>query len=157
MRIPILEAPVHPKCSYAWRSILQAWDVINQGAIWRVRSGQLIDIWNHHWLSNLACSKIISPRADSSMTRVCDLFYSGTQIWDLGWLAACILPWEAEMVARIPLCEDWDEDILIWLLTSDGEYNVRSAYRLLVSASVVLCRVDLPQILPRRFGRPFGR
>ena len=61
------------------------------------------------------------------------------------------------MVARIPLCEDWDEDILIWLLTSDGEYNVRSAYRLLVSASVVLCRVDLPQILPRRFGRPFGR
>lgn len=38
------------------------------------------------------------------------------------------------MVARIPLCEDWDKDILIWLLTSDGEYSVRSAYRMLVAA-----------------------
>ena len=44
----IFEALVHPKCSYAWRSILQARDVINQGAIWRVGSDQLIDIWNHH-------------------------------------------------------------------------------------------------------------
>ena len=56
----ILKAPVHSKCSYAWRSILQAQDVINQGAIWRVGNGQLIDVWNHHWLPNPACSKIIS-------------------------------------------------------------------------------------------------
>lgn len=38
------------------------------------------------------------------------------------------------MVAQIPLCEDWDEDILIWLLTSDGEFNVRSAYLMLALA-----------------------
>ena len=37
------------------------------------------------------------------------------------------------MVARIPLCEDWNEDILIWPLTSDGEYRVHSAYRMLAS------------------------
>ena len=96
-------------------------------------SGQLIDIWNHLWLPNLACSKIISPRIDSSMAQVCDLFHPGTRIWDLGRLAACFLPWEAEMVARIPLCEDWNEDILIWPLTSDGEYRVHSAYRMLAS------------------------
>ena len=38
------------------------------------------------------------------------------------------------MVARIPLCEDWNEDILIWPLTSDGEYCVHNAYRMLASA-----------------------
>ena len=141
----ILEAPVHSKCSYAWRSILQARDIINQGAIWRVGNGQLIDVWNHHWLLNLACSKIISPRVDSSISQVCDLFYSDTRIWDLGRLEECFLPREAEMVARIPLCEDWDEDILIWPLTSDGEYSVHSAYHMLVA---VECRL---------YGRLFGK
>lgn len=37
------------------------------------------------------------------------------------------------MVAWIPLCEDWDDDILIWLLSSDGEYSVHSGYRMLAS------------------------
>ena len=35
----ILEASVHPRCSYAWRSILQARGVIEKGAIWRVGNG----------------------------------------------------------------------------------------------------------------------
>ena len=70
----ILEAPIHPKCSYAWRSILQARDVINKGAIWRVGNGELTDVWKHQWLPNPACSKIVSPRASSPMTQVCDLF-----------------------------------------------------------------------------------
>ena len=41
----ILEVDAHPKCSYAWRSILQARGVIEQGAIWRVGDGNLIDVW----------------------------------------------------------------------------------------------------------------
>ena len=60
-------------------------------------------------------------------------------------LEECFLPWEAEMVARIPLYDDWDKDILIWPLTLDGEYSVHSAYRMLVA---VECRL---------FGRLFGK
>ena len=40
----ILDAPIHLKCSYAWKSILQACEVINKGAIWRVGNGQMIDV-----------------------------------------------------------------------------------------------------------------
>ena len=39
---------------------------------------------------------------------------------------------------RIQVCEDGAEDTLIWPLTSDGDYSVRSAYRMLVSADSIL-------------------
>ena len=38
----ILDANFHPRCSYAWRSILQARNVINKGAVWRVGDGSTI-------------------------------------------------------------------------------------------------------------------
>ena len=37
----IFDSNVHPQCSHAWRSILQACDVINKGAIWRGLFGEL--------------------------------------------------------------------------------------------------------------------
>ena len=128
----ILDAPIHPKCSYAWRSILTARGVIEKGAIWRVGSGQMIDVWHHKWLLDLNHSKIISPNANNDVRRVCDLFLPGTQTWDSGRLASCFLPWEADIVRKIQVCADGEEDILIWPLTADGDYSVRSAYRMLV-------------------------
>ena len=78
----ILEAQIHPKCSYAWRSILQARGVIEKGAIWRVGDGQKIDVSQHHWLPDPTYSKIFSPRADLRVERVCDLFHRNTRTWN---------------------------------------------------------------------------
>ena len=39
---------------------------------------------------------------------------------------------------RIQVCEDGAEDTLIWPLTIDGDYSVRSAYHMLVSAESIL-------------------
>ena len=43
-------------------------------------------------------------------------------------------PWEADMVSRIQVSEACDEDLLVWPLTANGSYSVRSAYCLLASA-----------------------
>ena len=128
-----LNAPVHPKCSYAW-SILQAREVIDKRAIWQVGDGQKIEVWKHRWLPDPAYSQIVSPRAGSSVVQVCDLFHANTRIWDLGRLESCLLPWEADMVRQIHVSDAWTEDILIWPLNMDGEYSVRSAYCMLVEA-----------------------
>lgn len=68
-------------------------------------NGELIDVWKHQWLPDPACSNIVSPRTSSSVSRVCDLFYPNTRIWNPGKLERCFLPWEAELVGRIPVSE----------------------------------------------------
>ena len=60
---------------------MKAQGVIEKGAIWKVGSGQMIDVWHHRWLPDLHHNKIISLNVNSSVVRVCDLFLSGMRIW----------------------------------------------------------------------------
>ncbi|KAL0011042.1 hypothetical protein SO802_006150 [Lithocarpus litseifolius] len=111
--------------------IKAAWEVIEKGAIWWVGSGQQIEVWKHRWLPDPCYNKIISPRADSTVSRVCDLFCTNTKTWDTGKLAATFYPGEAEIVSRVHISAACDEDLLVWPFTIDASYSVRSAYRLL--------------------------
>lgn len=62
------------------------------------------------------------------MSRVSDLFYPDTRIWDPGKLEETFYPWESKMMSRIQVCEGSAEDLLVWPLTSDCSFSVRSAY-----------------------------
>ena len=41
------------------------------------------------------------------------------------------MPWEAELIKNIPVSEGGIEDLLLWPLSPDGHYSVRSAYHML--------------------------
>ena len=58
----ILEVSVHPRSSFAWRTILQARDVINKGVICKVGDEGSTKIWEHNWLQDPSNSKVVSPR-----------------------------------------------------------------------------------------------
>ena len=109
----ILDAPVHPKCSFAWRSILQTHDVINKGTIQRIGDGCSIDVWNLRWLPDPENSKIFSPRNNSTVSCVKDLLYADTRICYPAQLERFLLPWEAELIRQIPMSEVSVEDLLI--------------------------------------------
>ena len=49
--------------SYAWKSILRGRDIIQRGALWRVGSGEKINIWQHRWL----------PRKHPTLQPICPL------------------------------------------------------------------------------------
>ena len=129
----ILDILIPSKCSYAWRSILQSREVIQKGAVWRVGDGRMIDIWSHSWLPDVGQSRVISPRDGARVEKVCDLFYPNSKIWDSRLIQHIFYPWEAEKIMKIHVSEVSTEDTLVWPLSSDGNYSVKSAYRLLAT------------------------
>ena len=132
----ILDAPIHPKCSYTWKSILQAREVIQNGAIWRVGNGQLIDIWNHRWLSETLPGLVMSPRPDANLDKVSDLLLHNPRQWNLDLIDKVFYPCEANVIKGIYVSEDNIEDKLIWPLTPSDDYSVKSAYQMLSSATL---------------------
>ena len=118
-------------CSYVWRSILQAREVIQKGAIWRVGDGALINIWERRLLPFTASSKVLSPQGSSDVVWVKKLLVPNSGIWDSDLLDRTFIPWEAEEIKRIHVCAHGQNDAYIWPLTPDGNYSVHSAYRML--------------------------
>lgn len=76
----IFDAVIPSRCSHAWHSILQARDVILKGAVWRVGDGRSINIWEQRWVPNLSTSKVVSPRSNSHVTWVSELFLPNSKL-----------------------------------------------------------------------------
>lgn len=70
------------------------------------------------------------------MAKVCDLFYPNLRQWDSGLIQNLFCLWEAEMIMKIHVSEVSTEDVLVWPLSSDGNYSVKSTYRLLATERI---------------------
>jgi hypothetical protein len=47
--------------SYAWRSIMQAKEVVRMGARWRIGNGNKVRIWKDGWIPNNSDSFVKGP------------------------------------------------------------------------------------------------
>ena len=76
---------------------------------------------------------MISPTIGAGVEKVCDLFYPNSKIWNPGLIQHIFYPWEVEKILKIQVSEVSTEDMLVWPLSSNGDYSVKSAYRLLAT------------------------
>ncbi len=131
-----MEAPLNSRASYAWKSILGARNLIGKGSIWRVGSGHNISIWGSRWLPSTPHNSVISPRPpNSTITLVRHLIAQQSHSWNKEIVTATFLPFEAEIILKIPLSHYRQDDILIWGGTKNGDFAVRSGYHLLLNDS----------------------
>ncbi|XP_050259214.1 uncharacterized protein LOC126704240 [Quercus robur] len=151
----ILDVDINPQSSFAWKSILQAREVIYKGARWRVGDGSRINIWTSRWVESSG-GQILSPQHDPSLVVVKDLFLPGTKIWDVELIDQNFFPWEAKGIKSIPVSLHTEEDLLIWPRTPDGIYSVKSASQLMAN-EIQQAQTDQTLSFPRsKVFRSFG-
>jgi hypothetical protein len=55
----------------------------NRGYIWRVGTGESINIWAYPWIPSSPDGRVISPRARAIYTKISELIIPITGYWDV--------------------------------------------------------------------------
>jgi hypothetical protein len=99
-----MEASLGSKPSFAWRSILSAKDLLQQGVIWRVGNGQRIKVWGDRWVPK-ATSYLVQtpPRVLPECSIVAALIDRDTRGWNINLLKEVFFEEEVQVISNIPL------------------------------------------------------
>lgn len=128
----VLDCEALNKDLYAWKSIIQAKNVIDLGSIWRIRNGQSMKVRVDKWLQQFLASKIISPVSGlPHESRVCDLIDQEEHEWKVDYIEQEFLPHEAQIIKGIPLSIQEIPKKQVWLPLTHGNYTTQIAYKLL--------------------------
>ena len=124
----ILQAGPKNGSSFTWQSIVAAIPTCKRGIIWRVGSGDNINIWNDPWVPSSIDKRVITPRGLSVLTKVSELICPITGMWDEQMLIDNFNPVDVDRIMRIPLNTQSFDDFIAWHLDTRGIFSVKSAY-----------------------------
>ena len=131
--VDFLEATAGNHASQIWRSLVEGKEVLKQGLIRRIGSGERAHAWNDNWLPrDYAMMPFACISKDPPPVRVADFMESASATWKLNRLQEYMLPMDIEVIRAIPICTRQMDDFWSWHYERTGVFSVRSAYRMLV-------------------------
>lgn len=90
------------------------------------------EIWGDRWLPVKHSPRIVSPWVDMlAESKVSNLIDQDRCCWNREAIEATLLPFEAEIVQKTPLCNTDQPDKLTWPFNPNGEYTVKLGYKFL--------------------------
>jgi ribonuclease HI len=125
----ILEAKPKPGMSYSWRSILQGLQLLKEGVIWRVGTGEHIKVWTDPWTPRGRTRRPCTPDGLGEDLKVEDLIDPMSNQWDLEVLQGLFYEEDVKDIMKIPICRGM-EDHVAWHPDKKGLFSVKSAYHL---------------------------
>lgn len=126
-----LDANLGRNPSYVWRSILESQTLLKRGARWRIGDDRSIPIINQPWLADLENPFITSQHIALREVTVHNLFKTNSREWDGDIINDLFDDRDREAIKNIVLCRNQYVDTRYWLFEQNGQYTVRSAYKLL--------------------------
>ena len=124
-----LDAQIGKRPSYAWRSIMAAKSVVEDGIRWSIGNGESVLIWQDKWIPKPDTYKITTPiNPLFSNEKVSTLIDTEQAVWKSDRINSIFLPHDAESILSIPLSATSPVDHRVWSPTANGLFSVRSAY-----------------------------
>ncbi|XP_010666711.1 uncharacterized protein LOC104883845 [Beta vulgaris subsp. vulgaris] len=136
----VMKAKYYPRCemlnarlgfsnSYSWRSIWGAKSLVREGLMWRVGSGNDINIWSDPWVADER-GRFIESEEAGSLNRVAELINPDTMEWRSDLLNQYFTDRDRDCILAIPLSVGGGKDDLMWAYSQDGSYTVKTTYML---------------------------
>lgn len=89
-----------------------------------------IHIWHDSWIPLPSRYKVFSPPSLlQSDAWVEELIDTDTREWKMEIIHSIFLPYEADLIGGIALSSQLPDDKQVWVVTVNGRFNVRSAYK----------------------------
>lgn len=105
--------------------------MLKEGLVWRVSNGDSIKIWHDKWIPNPTSFRIQSPvRVLSADACVSVLIDDATHGWNAPLLSDVLWPEEVKSICNLISCPSGQADQLVWRVTKNGVFPVKSAYHL---------------------------
>ncbi|KAK6121173.1 hypothetical protein DH2020_045094 [Rehmannia glutinosa] len=127
---PFLEAQMHHRPSWTWRSIMDSKKVLLTGCLKRIQSGKNTKVWGDRWIPkypyHLTCAK---PNSVSFSMKVSELINGSSNCWNSELIRTLFPNQVAASILSIPLNVTPRNDSWYWIHNKNGKFSVKSAYQ----------------------------
>ena len=120
------------KGSYAWRSILKARLVVQEGMLWRIGNGSRVYVFYDKWILGVFPLKVATQNREFvDDSTVSSLINVETGEWNGQLIDQLMSPWLAQCIKAIPLCQTLQEDCIVWPRSKDENFLMKTGYQVL--------------------------
>lgn len=130
-RTTFWEAKTGYQPSFSWRSIQKVCELLKEGTRWNIGNGATVSIWKDKWLPVSNGNRVITPpRVLDPNSMVMELIDHQEHRWSPDLIRQIFDYSQAEEILNIPLGDTNQRDYLVWQVSKDGSFTVKSAYHL---------------------------
>ncbi|PNX89307.1 ribonuclease H, partial [Trifolium pratense] len=132
----LFESHIGHNPSYAWRGIWQARTILMNGCRWSIGNGASIKIMSEPWLRGEVGAWLPSPQPQGLHNfKVHDLMLHNVKMWDKEKIESIFPLHIANRILEIPLFNSVEEDKLVWIDNTHGNYSVKSGYKCMLDVT----------------------
>ncbi|CAN1121541.1 Uncharacterized mitochondrial protein AtMg00310 [Linum perenne] len=142
----LLSAKEGSNPSIVWKGIGKARILIREGYRWRVGNGTCVNIWHDTWLRSEGNRWITTEVVTTdTMRKVEELLDPDTRQWNYQLIQDQFNDDDTKAIMEIPLIGDANcEDKIIWPLSKNGGYTLKSGYRVLMETLTNSTHLHVP-------------
>ncbi|KAK2657966.1 hypothetical protein Ddye_011018 [Dipteronia dyeriana] len=125
----VLEAEDGRKGSFLWHSLCLGRGLIDAGSRWRIGCGSGVSIYNDKWILHPNSFRVVFSIVRDDIVFVSQL-KTESGAWNVPLIRHLFLEVDAYVIFSIPTSATHVVDTLCWHYTADGNYSVKSGYKL---------------------------